>query len=188
MQTTDNFAEDITANAETVNASVQPAKTVASTRDQLSHARLEKVSGLFFFGIILVAGGYVWNSFFPFNKALWTSSYVVVTSGLAVLTLAACYWLIDIKGYRAWAKPFEIFGANALALFVFSGIFARMISAYKVTGSDGTAWSIQKWVVQNIYLSIFPPVNASLAYAIVFILFWLLLMWLLYWKNIFIKV
>ncbi|HEV8591909.1 MAG TPA: hypothetical protein VGQ55_07380, partial [Pyrinomonadaceae bacterium] len=68
------------------------------------------------------------------------------------------------------------------------GIFARMISAYKIAGPDGQAWSIQKTVVQNVFLTLFQPINASLAYAICFILLWLLFMWLLYRKRIFIKV
>ncbi len=150
---------------------------------------LNKVSAIFFFGVLLLAVGLIWNSFFPMNKSLWTSSYVVVTSGLALLTFGFCYWLIDIKGYKAWAKPFMVFGANALALFVFSGIFARMISAYKIAaGPEGQLWSIQKAVVQNVFLALFQPINASLAYAICFILFWLFLMWLLYRKQIYIKV
>lgn len=153
-----------------------------------SESSLNKAAGLFFFGVVLFSLGWVWNSFFPFNKALWTSSYVLVTTGLGLIVLAGCYWLIDIKGYRRWATPFLIFGANALALFVFSGIFARMISAYKVVGPEGAAWSVQKWVVQSIFLTLFQPINASLAFAISFILFWLLLMFLLYRNRIYIKV
>ncbi len=149
---------------------------------------LSLVSGMFFFGVNLVALGWIWNSYFPFNKALWTSSYVVVTTGLALLAFASCYWLIDIKGYKKWAWPFVVFGVNALALFVFSGIFARMIAAYKVSNFDGKPVSVQKWLVDNFYLALFQPINASLAYAICFILFWLFLMWLLYRKNIFVKV
>jgi predicted acyltransferase len=146
-----------------------------------------KVSGLFFFGTVLLAAGYVWNSYFPFNKALWTSSYVLVTAGLALLTLGACFWLIDIKGYKAWAKPFVIFGTNALPLFVFSGIFARMIGAYRVSGTDGQPVAVQKWVFDNVFMSVAQPVDASLLYAVCFILLWLFLMWLLYRKKIYIK-
>ena len=154
-----------------------------------SRSALSKVSAIFFFGVVLFACGYVWNSFFPFNKALWTSSYVLVTSGLALLVLGACYWLIDIHGYRRWATPFKIFGANALALFVFSGIFARMISAYKVAfTAEGKGISAQRWSVDHIFLAAFQPVNASLAFAVSFILFWLFLMWLLYRKDLYIKV
>src|SRR5439155_14211866 len=108
---------------------------------------LNKVSGMFFFGVILLAIGLIWNSYFPLNKAMWTSSYVLATTGLALLILASCYWLIDIKGYRRWAWPFEVFGANALALFVFTGLFARMIAAYRVPGPDGQPVSVHRWIM-----------------------------------------
>jgi predicted acyltransferase len=153
------------------------------------HSSLTKVSALFFAGTILVALGWIWNSYFPFNKSLWTSSYVVVTTGLALLVFACCYWLIDIKGYKRWAWPFVVFGSNALALFVFSGVCARMMSAFRVSYTgDGKGISAQKSIVDNIFLALFQPINASLAYAICFILFWLLLMWLLYRKGIYVKV
>ncbi len=148
----------------------------------------EKVSGMFFFGVVLLAMGLIWNSYFPMNKAMWTSSYVLATTGIALLTLGFCYWLIDIKGYSRWAWPFRVFGANALALFVFTGLFARMIAAYRVAGPDGQLISIQKWLMLHIYLPIFQPIDASLAFAISFILFWLFLMWLLYRKKIYVKV
>ncbi|HKY27404.1 MAG TPA: heparan-alpha-glucosaminide N-acetyltransferase domain-containing protein, partial [Pyrinomonadaceae bacterium] len=78
----------------------------------------EKVAGMFVVGAVCVAVGWALNSFFPINKALWTSSYVLFTGGLALQFLALCYWIIDIKGYRRWAKPFEVFGLNAIALYV----------------------------------------------------------------------
>lgn len=149
---------------------------------------LEKVGGLFFFGVILIAVGWCWNFFFPFNKSLWTSSYVIYTSGLSLMFLGFCYWLIDIKGYKKWSKPFVIFGVNALALFVFSGLFARILGVIKVSGGEGKSISLQKWIFDSIFLPLASPINASLAYAICFILFWLFLMWLLYRKRIFIKV
>ena len=168
-------------------ADAAPAPAVSSTPP--AHAGgSDKANGLFFFGTIVLAVGYIWNIYFPINKALWTSSYVLVTSGIALLTLAACYWLIDIKGYKAWAKPFVIFGVNALPLFVFSGIMARMLGAYRVTGTDGQPVAFQKWIFDNIYLSIAQPIDASLMYAISFILVWLFLMWLLYRRKLFLKV
>src|SRR6186997_3385688 len=101
---------------------------------------------MFFFGTVLLALGFIWNSCFPFNKSLWTSSYVIVTTGLAFLVFGSSYWLIDIKGYKRWALPFVVFGANALSLFVFSGIFARMISSVRVAYTDeGKGISAQKW-------------------------------------------
>ncbi|HRI03623.1 MAG TPA: heparan-alpha-glucosaminide N-acetyltransferase domain-containing protein [Pyrinomonadaceae bacterium] len=165
------------------------SKGNSDNSEALTYVRAtDTVSGIFFFGVTLLALGLIWHSYFPMNKALWTSSYVLATSGLALLVLGCCYWLIDIKGYERWAWPFKVFGANALALFVFAGFFARMISAYRVTGADGQLVSIQKVVMQNVFLPIFNPIDASLAFAISFILLWLFLMWLLYRKQILIKV
>jgi predicted acyltransferase len=152
------------------------------------NSSLNKALGLFFAGTVLLAVGWSWSLLFPLNKSLWTSSYVVYTSGLALLTLAFCYYLLDIKGFKKWAKPFVIFGVNALALFVFSGIMARILGFLRVAGPEGKDISLQQWILNNLFLSWASPVNASLAYAITFILFWLFLMWLLYRRRMFIKV
>ena len=105
------------------------------------------------------------------------------------MTLAFCYYVIDIKGYKRWAKPFVIFGVNALALFVFSGIMARLLGMIRVAGPEaGKDITLQQWIFNTIFLSVASPINASLMYAINFILLWLFLMWLLYRKKIYIKV
>ncbi len=149
---------------------------------------LEKVAGMFFFGIVLTVTGWIWHAFFPINKSLWTSSYVVYTSGLALLFLGFCFYLIDIKNYKKWTKPFVIFGVNALALFVFSGLLSKILGIIKITDTTGKQTSLQGWIFQNGFLSIAEPINASLLFALTYILFWLLLMWLLYRKRIYIKV
>lgn len=152
-------------------------------------SRVETAAGLFFAGTIALAVGWSWSLVFPLNKSLWTSSYVIYTTGLALLTLAACYWLVDIKQMKWWTKPFVIFGVNALALFVFSGIFARLLGMIRLAGPEGGRdISLQEWIFSNFFLSWASPINASLAYAVTFILFWLFFMWLLYRKNIYIKV
>jgi len=149
---------------------------------------IEKVVGMFVAGAVLVVLGWAWNPFFPINKALWTSSYVLFTAGLALQFLGLCYWLIDIKGYRRWAWPFEVFGVNALALFVGSGLMVKLMALIKIPLGDGTQTSSQGWIFRKMFLSWASPINASLFYAIAFILLWLFLMWLLYRKRIFIKV
>lgn len=146
-----------------------------------------KALGLFLAGTALLAAGWSWSLVFPLNKSLWTSSYVVYTSGLALLTLGFCYFVIDIKGYKRWAKPFVIFGVNALALFVFSGILARLMGMIKLAGPEGKEITLQQWIF-NLYLFVFSPINASLIYALSYIFFWLFLMWLLYRRRIYIKV
>ncbi|HSS20454.1 MAG TPA: heparan-alpha-glucosaminide N-acetyltransferase domain-containing protein [Pyrinomonadaceae bacterium] len=148
----------------------------------------EKVAGMFVVGAVCVAVGWAWNPFFPINKALWTSSYVLFTGGLALQFLALCYWLVDIKGYRRWAKPFEVFGLNAIALYVVADLIAVLLELINVTGSDGSKVSLGSWLFEKLFASWASPVNASLAFAITFVLVCLGLMWILHRRKIFIKV
>ena len=149
---------------------------------------MEKVAEMFVAGTGCIIAGWAWNAWFPINKALWTSSYVLFTGGIALQFLALCYWLIDIKGYRAWTKPFVIFGVNAIALFVGSGIMARLLTLVKIPGADGSRVALKTVLYNSLFASWASPINASLLFAIVFILVWLFLMWLLYRKKIYIKV
>ena len=150
-------------------------------------SQFEKATGMFVAGAVCVIIGWCWNPFFPINKSLWTSSYVFFTGGLALQFLALCYWLIDIKQYRRWAKPFIVFGVNAIALFVGTGIMARAMGLIKLPWGERTI-SLQGWIFNKLFLTWAAPINASLAYAICFILLWLGLMWILYARKIFIKV
>jgi predicted acyltransferase len=153
-----------------------------------TRTQFAKVSGLFLAGMCCIVIGWAWNPFFPINKSLWTSSYVCFTGGMALQLLAFCYWLIEIKNYRAWTRPFVVFGVNAIALFVGTGIMARLMGLIKVSGEEPARISLQSWTYKTLFLSWASPINASLAFAIVFILVWLGLMWLLYWRKIFIRV
>lgn len=151
-------------------------------------APIERVAHMSLAGLGCVIVGWIWNAWFPINKSLWTSSYVFFTAGLALQFLALCYWLIDIKGFKRWTKPFVIFGVNAIVLFVGTGVMARLMGLIKVSRSDGTRQSLQGLIYDNAFASWLPPNKASLAFAISFILLWLFFMWLLYRKNIIIKV
>jgi predicted acyltransferase len=161
--------------------------------------QIEKVTLMFVAGIVCMIIGWCWNPWFPINKSLWTSSYVFFTGGLALQFLALCYWLIDIKGYKRWTKPFVIFGVNAIVLFVGTGLMAKLTgmtsgfmgrfsSLLHVTKPDGSPRALQPFIYEHLFASWLSPNNASLAFAISFILLWLFLMWLLYRKNIIIKV
>lgn len=145
--------------------------------------RYEKAAGMFVAGAVCVAFGWAWNSFFPINKALWTSSYVLFTGGLALQFLSICYWLIDIKGYRRWAKPFEVFGLNAIALYVVADVIAVLLGTLKVGAAP-----LGSWIYEHLFASWASPMNASLAFAICFVLVCLGLMWILYHRKIFLKV
>jgi predicted acyltransferase len=143
--------------------------------------------GLFVAGNLGLLAGVIWNYVFPINKNLWTSSYVVFTAGMACHFLAMCYWLIDVKGYRRWTTPFVIFGMNAIAAFFLSGIGARLLGLIKVGGDPGQSIALKTYIYQNFYESWLSPINASLAFAITFVLFFLGLMAIFHHKKIFIK-
>jgi predicted acyltransferase len=152
----------------------------------------EKIYGLLIGGIGCVIAGQVMNIWFPINKNLWTSSYVVFTAGAALLFLALCYWLVDDKGYRRPVFPFVVFGVNAIAVFVLSGLVARLMGLIKegVAHPDGTTSyvSLQSYYYEKFFASWASPFNASLLYAIAFILLMYIPMYILYRKKIFIKV
>ncbi len=144
----------------------------------------EKALYLFLAGFVGMIVGAVWGWAFPINKPLWTSSYVIFTAGIGCQLLAFCYYLVDIRGYRKWGKPFVVFGMNAIAAFFLSGIGARILSMIHVGGDNTT---LKGWLYQNLYLSWATPINASLLFAITYVLFWLGVMWIFYNRKIFIK-
>lgn len=150
----------------------------------------ENVTWMFVFGGILMLVGWAWDAAgFPINKSLWTSSYVCWASGLAISTLAACYWLIDVQGYRRWTKPFVVYGVNAITVFFLSGLIPRVLNMIKVAMPDGEKISSQTWLYQSFIAPWFSnPYNASLAGAITFILIWLVILWWMYEKKMIVKV
>lgn len=77
-----------------------------------------KALRLFLSGIILICLGLLWNSFFPINKRLWTSSFVVYVGGWSILLLSIFYWIIDVVGFRRWAFPFIIIGTNSILIYM----------------------------------------------------------------------
>lgn len=147
-----------------------------------------KTVWLFVMGCFLMLGGYIWDGWFPMNKSLWTSSYVLYTGGLALNFLAVCYWFIDVKKIVWWVKPFQVYGMNAITVFFLSGIVGRLMSIIKISDTSAAQVSIKQYLFSNLFLSWLSPINASLAWALSYIFIWLGLMWILYAKKIFIKV
>ena len=102
--------------------------------------------------------------------------------------LALHYWLVDMKGYRRWAKPFVVFGVNAIALFVGTSLMAKLMGLIKIPSADGTSIALKTWLYDTLFFSWLPPFPASLSFAIAFVLLWLGVMWILYKRQIFIKI
>jgi predicted acyltransferase len=149
---------------------------------------VEKVAAMFVAGVAAMAVGWAWGLVFPVNKALWTSSYVLLTAGMGLQLLAFCYWLIDIKGYSRWSKPFLMFGMNALAVYFLAELFARIFYIVPAPGAGGGPTDLRSFVYERAFASWASPVNASLLFAICTVLLWLGVMTVFYRKKIFIKV
>lgn len=147
-----------------------------------------KISWMFSMGVLAVVLGLIWDLFFPINKALWTSSFVLYAGGLATIGLALFYWLIDVQGYKKGTKPFVVYGVNAITVFFLSGLIPRLLSMIRVEMPDGSTIGSREWMYQTFFTPYFSPVNASLAGAITFILIWLVILWWMYNRKIIIKV
>jgi predicted acyltransferase len=128
-------------------------------------------------GVAGLALGLVWAQWFPINKSLWSSSYAVFTAGAALVMLAACYWLIEIKGSRWWTSPFRILGVNALAAFFLSTLLAILLARARITGADGRPHALQTVLFDALFAPWAPPPAASLAWAVANVLLWLVVLW-----------
>jgi predicted acyltransferase len=149
---------------------------------------IERLAAMFAIGSIGMVLGLIWNWVFPINKNLWTSSYVVFTAGMAAVVLATCVWLIDAKRITWWTKPFVIYGMNPILAFVGSGMMARLMGSIIKVEQNGQRVSVQKAIYDSAFASWLAPMNASLLYAVCFVVFWFGILALLHRKRIFLKV
>ncbi|MET0573805.1 MAG: DUF5009 domain-containing protein [Pedobacter agri] len=147
-----------------------------------------KVAWLFTAGIAAIILGLLWDLQFPINKSLWTSSYVLYAGGLASVGLALCFWLIDVQGYKKITTPFVVYGVNAITVFFLAGLMPRVLNLIKINNTDGTKTALLEKFYTTFYTPYFSPVNASLVWAITYVLGFYVLLYIMYKKNIIIKV
>jgi predicted acyltransferase len=144
----------------------------------------EMVRGLLVGALIGLALGQFWAAWFPINKNLWTSSYVLFVGGFAMAVLAACIWLTDVRGWKRWAQPFVWLGVNPLAIYALASLLARMIGSHKIRGTP-----VKAIVYDRVFAHLWTnPYLNSLSFAISFVLLMWVVAWLLYRRKIFIKV
>ena len=154
-----------------------------------SEVKLQKrLSKLFLSGLMMIFLGMLWSQWLPINKNLWTSSYAVFMSGMAMVVLAVLSWWIDIKQLNRLSKPFIIYGMNAITVFVLSGIIGRLLYLLKWESDAGTTITLKTWLYHHFFTPWLSDINASLAYAILWIVLSYLAMYALYKKQIFLKV
>jgi predicted acyltransferase len=149
---------------------------------------LERLTGLFAAGALGMMAGLMWNWSFPINKSIWTSSYVVFCAGMACVAIATIMWIVDVHQVKRWTKPFVIYGMNPMVAFVGSGVMARCIYSIFKVNYDGKPIALEAAIYQSLFASWLEPVNASLAFALTFVLFWFGVLYVLYRKRIFFKV
>jgi len=135
------------------------------TRIKVEESVERKSLQLLVLGAVCLVLGWMWSWVCPINKNLWSSSYVLWTGGMAMLVLSVMMWLMDGLGKTRWARPFEQYGANALALFVLSGLFARALTMIRV-GSGEERVALKTWIFNHVYLNGAEPKFASFAFAL----------------------
>jgi len=135
----------------------------------------QKAAGMLMAGLAGIVAGQIWGMWFPINKNLWTSSYVLFTAGCALVCLAVCYWLVDVKSYRRWwTRPFLVFGTNAIAAYVISEVLGGTLS-----------W--KERFFQRAFAHPGSPALASLLYSLGVVVGCFLPVWWMYRKQIFLK-
>lgn len=155
----------------------------------------EMLNGLFIAGVACIVTGFCWDMVFPVNKKIWTSSYTIYTTGLAILTIATMIHMIEFRNVRGWlAKFFDVFGKNPLFIFVLSGLLPRLLGLIRIPGwldEQGQLhyFSPFSWFYERV-CALIPgdPRIGSLAYALCMIIFYWFIAWLLDRKKIYIKV
>lgn len=149
---------------------------------------MRKTLGLDCAGLALVVAGRLMHPFFPINKNLWTSSFVLFTGGGAMIALATCYLLVDVRRWRAWTKPFLVFGMNAILAYALAAIVSELSTDFDFTNSAGQDTTAHGLIYQRFFVAHFSPLNASLGFAIFFVLVIFLLLSPFYRWKVFLRV
>ena len=149
---------------------------------------MTKVYGMLAFGVAGIIGGQICHLWFPINKKLWTSSFVLFTAGCALIALAACYWVCDIQRHRgAWTKPFVVFGTNAIAAYVLADLVSSVLYAVHLRHGRRMI-TLQDGLYHSLFGGIPSRPLGSLLYSIAFVAACWLPIYAMYRKRIFLKV
>jgi predicted acyltransferase len=158
-----------------------------------------KTAWLFVGGNLLLFAGVVMDVWLPINKKLWTSSYSVFMAGMAMNCFAVCYWLVDVQGCRKWAKPFAIYGMNAIAVFLMAGLLGRILPTIKVATAAGKTVGLQSYLYDNLFAPfasadtapffgfLASPKNVSLMWAFMYVTGLYLVAYAMYRRKWFLK-
>jgi predicted acyltransferase len=155
-----------------------------------------KTIGLTAASAALQASGYLWSLWFPLNKKMWTSSYVLVAAGWSLALLALAYWAVEQQGWgqgrtrgrgNKWIWPWLVFGSNAIVAYMFSELVPSALYNMPFT-ANGKRTDALAWLFNHIFAHIPDPGWAAFAFSVSFTAVCFLPVWVLYRKRIFVKV
>jgi predicted acyltransferase len=147
-----------------------------------------KALGLLASGLALLVAGRLLHPYFPINKNLWTSSFVLFTAGFAMLALAFCYWVVDVRSWRGWTAPFLVFGRNAILAYAMAALVSEVSTDFEFLRFHGRETTIHGWLYDRFFVPHFSAVNASLAFAVLFVFVIFVLLWPFYRWKLFLRV
>ncbi len=149
--------------------------------------KFSAVRDLLLWGCGLAVLGLLWDPFFPINKSLWTSSFVLYTGGISMILLAFSVWALDIRDGQRYAQFFLVFGANPLFAYVLAGLLTKTLGNIQWSAGEDTV-SLSGWIYQHIFARIEGGALGSLLYALVFMLVCWAVCWVLYRRKIYVKI
>lgn len=147
----------------------------------------ERTTWMFVTGSLLLWAGLVLNWWMPINKNIWTSSYAVFMAGMAMVCFALCYWTVDVQGWRKWARPFAIYGMNAITVFVLAGVLGRLSIEIKITGAGEKPLALKTFLYQNLFEPLASAKVASLLWALCYVLMLYLVAYVMYRRKWFVR-
>src|SRR5262249_47138541 len=133
----------------------------------------ERALGLVAAGAVAAAAGELVDPWFPINKALCSSSFVLLAAGIAAIGLGACTWVVEGKAWRRWAAPFLALGTNALAVYLLSTVVASVMERVTVTSSAGAPEGLRLYLFERFFLPWAGGANGSVCFAAAYLLAWL---------------
>jgi predicted acyltransferase len=158
---------------------------------RLSRPARSKAADLLYFGALLFLVAWPLSSLMPVNKRIWTSTFALLSGGVALLAFALLYWLLDVRGVPRWTRPalgfLRIFGTNAIAAFVLSSFITATLDAVHLNIAGATL-SLHHAAHQYLFAPWLPPRIGSLAYALAIVGLNAALLYPLYRKRIYLRV
>jgi predicted acyltransferase len=137
-------------------------------------------------GVVLLLCGIALNPILPLNKKIWSDSFMLFSGGFSLLALALLHWLIDVRGWRRGLTPALVFGSNAILGFALANMITPVFGLIHFHGPGGQLLTIPD-VVSQSFSPLLNPWNASLAYAVLFVLLNAVILWPLYHRRIFVR-